>query len=124
MTTNSVNESVSLEDLGVQDKPDGPVAAAIIAGGIGALALGLFTILSEASAGFKALATLTSSVGTLSGKAVFTVIVWLAAWAGLHFALRNKSFDLTKALMIALVLIAVGVVATIPPIFVMFAPAE
>lgn len=124
MTTNSVSESVSFEDLGVQDKPDGPVAAAIIAGGIGAFMLGFFTILAEASSGFKTLATLTASVGALSGKAVFTVVVWLAAWAGLHIALRNKSFDLNKALMIALVLIAIGVVATIPPIFVMFAPAE
>jgi len=124
MTTNSVKESVTLEDLGVQVKPDGPVAAAILAGGIGAFMLGIVTILAEASAGFKALATLNSSVGALSGKAVFTVIVWLAAWAGLHFALRTKHFDVTKALMIALVLVAIGVVATIPPVFVMFAPAE
>ena len=124
MTTNSMNESVSLEDLGVQEKADGPVAAAILAGGIGAFMLGIFTILAEASAGFKAFATLNAGVGALSGKAVFTVIVWLAAWAGLHFALRTKHFDVSKALMIALVLIAIGVVATIPPVFVMFAPAE
>ena len=124
MTTNSVKESVSLDELGVQEKPDGPVAAAILAGGIGAFVLGLFTILAEASAGFKALATLNAGVGTLSGKAVFTVIVWLASWAGLHFALRTKHFDVTRALVIALVLVAIGVVTTIPPVFVMFAAAE
>jgi hypothetical protein len=124
MTTNSVKESVSLEDLGVQEKPEGPVAAAILAGGIGAFALGLFTILAEASSGFKVLATLNAGVGALSGKAVFTVIVWLASWAGLHFALRSKHFDVTKALLIALVLVAIGVVATIPPVFVMFAPTK
>jgi len=116
-------ESVSLEDLAVQDKPDGPVAAAILAGGFGAFMLGLFTILAEASAGFKALTTLNEGVGGLSGKAVFTVIVWLAAWAGLHFALRTKHFDVSRALVIALVLVAIGVVTTIPPVFVMFAPA-
>lgn len=124
MTTNLTNESVSLEDLGVQDKADGPVAAAILAGGFGAFMLGIFTILAEASAGFKAFATLDAGVGSLSGKAVYTVIAWLAAWAGLHFALRTKHFDVSRALMIALVLIAIGVVATIPPVFVMFAPAE
>ena len=124
MTTNSVKESVSLEDLGVQEKPEGPVAAAILAGGIGALALGLFTILAEASAGFKVLATLNAGVGALSGKAVFTVIAWLASWAGLHFVLRSKHFDVTKALLIALVLVAIGVLLTIPPIFVMFAPSK
>lgn len=52
------------------------------------------------------------------------MIVWLVAWAGLHVALRTKHFDVSKALMIALVLVAIGVVATIPPVFVMFAPAE
>ncbi|MGV8908333.1 MAG: hypothetical protein ACOH1Y_05070 [Propionicimonas sp.] len=85
--------------------------------------LGFFTILAEASAGFKAFATLDSGIGGLSGKAVFTVIVWLAAWAGLHLALRAKRFDVSRALLIALVLVAIGVVATIPPVFVMFAPA-
>jgi len=124
MTTNLMNESVSLEDLGVKDKADGPVAAAILAGGFGAFMLGIFTILAEASAGFKAFATLDAGVGGLSGKAVYTVIAWLVAWAGLHFALRTKHFDVSRALMIALVLIAIGVVATIPPVFVMFAPAE
>jgi hypothetical protein len=124
MTTNSLKESVSLEELAVQEKPDGPVAAAILAAGIGAFMLGLFTILAEASAGFKALATLNAGIGALSGKAVFTVIVWLASWAGLHFALRTKHFDVTRALVIALVLVAIGVVTTIPPVFVMFAAAE
>jgi hypothetical protein len=124
MTTNVATETVSLEDLDVQDKPDGPVAAAIIAGGVGAFALGLYTILAEVSASFKTLATLSESVGGLSGKAVFAVVTWLVVWAGLHVALRAKSVDVTKATLIALVLIAVGVVATIPPIFTMFAPAE
>ncbi len=124
MTTNMIKEAVSLEDLSVEEKPDGPVAAAILAGGFGAFMLGFFTILAEASAGFKAFATLSAGVGALSGKAVFTVIVWLAAWAGLHFALRTKHFDISRALLIALVLVAIGVVATIPPVFVMFASAE
>ena len=124
MTTNVATETVSLEDLDVVDKPDGPVAAAIIAGGIGAFALGFFTILAEVSASFKTLTTLNEGVGGLSGKAVFTVIAWLVAWAALHLALRAKSFDVGKATLIALVLIAVGVVTTIPPIFTMFAPTE
>jgi hypothetical protein len=124
MTTNVATENVSLEDLDVQDKPDGPVAAAIIAGGIGAFAIGLYTILAEVSASFKTLASLNEGVGALSGKAVFAVVTWLVVWAALHVALRAKTVDVTKATLLALVLIAVGVVATIPPIFTMFAPAE
>lgn len=124
MTTNLVKESVTLGELAVRDRSDGPVAAAILAGGFGAFMLGFCTILAEASASFKTLVTLDEGVGSLSGKAVFTVIVWLASWAGLHFTLRTKHFDVTKALVIALVLVAIGVVTTIPPVFVMFAPAE
>ncbi|WP_155859379.1 hypothetical protein [Cellulomonas sp. KRMCY2] len=124
MTTNVADETTGLEQLDVQDKGEGPVAAAIIAGGIGAFALGLFTILAEASASFKTFATLNEGVGGLSGKAVFTVVVWLASWAALHLALRTKTFDVRKAMTIALVLVAVGVLATIPPIFTMFAAAE
>lgn len=67
---------------------------------------------------------LNAGVGALPGEAVFAGIVWLASWAGLHFALRAKHFEVTRALVIALVLVAIGVVATIPPVFVMFAPAE
>ena len=34
------------------DKPEGPIVAAILAGGVGCLALGVFTTLSEASTSF------------------------------------------------------------------------
>ena len=124
MTTNVVTETVGLEQLAVEDKPEGPVAAAILAGGIGVFAMGFSTILTEMSAGFKTLMTLDAGVGALSGKAVFMVLVWLASWAGLHFALRTKTFGIPRAMVIALILIAVGVVTTIPTIYVLFAPAE
>jgi hypothetical protein len=124
MTTNLMTEPVTLERLGVEDKPDGPVAAAILAGGVGAFSLGLFSVLAEMSASFKTFLTLSEGVGALSGKAVFTVVVWLAAWLVLHLALRTKKYDVLRATAIALVLVAIGLVTTIPPIFTMFAPAE
>jgi hypothetical protein len=41
------------ETIEFPDKPEGPIAAAILAGGIGCLALGLFTTLAEASSSFS-----------------------------------------------------------------------
>lgn len=51
--------------------PDGPLAAALLAAGIGAFALGLFTTLAEASVGFRERLILNAGVGPLSGKTVW-----------------------------------------------------
>src|SRR6266540_2676334 len=103
------------------DKPEGPVAAAIIAAGVGAAALGVFTILAEASTTVKDWLAWNEGVGPLSGKTLMAVIVWLLSWAGLHAALRNKPYETGRALTIALVLIGLGVLGTFPVFFQLFA---
>ncbi len=50
------------------DKPEGPIAAAILAGGIGCLTLGIFTTLAEASTSIKDWLQWNDRVGPLSGK--------------------------------------------------------
>jgi hypothetical protein len=100
-----------------QDKPEGPIAAAIIAGGIGVATLGLFTTLAEASEGVKDWLQWSDAVGPLSGKVLMGVLVWLVAWAILHLALRNKPYETRRALVISLVLIGLGVLGTFPLFF-------
>jgi hypothetical protein len=100
-----------------QDKPEGPIAAAVIAGGIGAAALGLFTTLAEASEGVKDWLQWSDAVGPLSGKVLMGVLVWLVAWAILHAVLRNKPYETRRALVISLVLIGLGVLGTFPLFF-------
>jgi hypothetical protein len=101
----------------VVDKPEGPISAAIIAAGIGAAALGLFTTLAEASATVKDWLQWNDRVGPLSGKTLLAVAVWLAAWAILHVTLRNRPFETRRALIITVVLIALGVIGTFPTFF-------
>lgn len=103
------------------DKPEGPIAAAIIAGGIGALVLGLFTTLAEANADLKDWLDWKSSVGPLSGKTSMAVIVWLISWAVLHVIYRDKPYETRRALAIALVLIGLGALGTFPIFFEAFA---
>lgn len=103
------------------DRPEGPVAAALIAGGIGSAALGFFTTLAEASAGAKSWLQWNAGVGSLSGITCMTVLVWLAAWAGLHLALRKRSIPVRTALIVTLALVAAGVVGTFPTFFQAFA---
>ena len=103
------------------DKPEGPIAAAILAGGIGCLALGVFTTLAEASSSIKDWLNWKDNVGPLSGKTGIAVIVWLVAWAVLHVFYRDKPFETHRALTIALVLIGLGALGTFPTFFQAFA---
>lgn len=99
------------------DRPDGPVAAALVAGGAGCAAMGFFTVLAEASAGAKDWLVWSDDVGSLSGQTSMTVLVWLAAWAALHLAWRRRSVPFRPVLAVTLALIAVGAVATFPTVF-------
>ena len=78
------------------EKPEGPVAAAILAAGVGALALGVLTTLAEASEGFKEFLTFSEPVGPLSGKTIGAVLIWLVAWVVLHIVYRNKAVESPK----------------------------
>ncbi len=106
------------------DKPEGPIAAAVIASGVGVLALGVLTTLSEMSTTIKDLLNFYNPVGPLAGKTVGALVIWLASWALLHMVYRDKGFETRKTLTLALVLIALGVVGTFPIFFQAFAPTE
>jgi len=109
-----------LERIAFEDKPEGPIAAAVIAGGIGAAALGVLTTLAEASEGIREWLQWSDAVGPLSGKVLLAVAVWLVAWAILHVVLRSRPYETRRALVVSLVLIAVGVVGTFPTFFQLF----
>ncbi|BDG61296.1 hypothetical protein [Caldinitratiruptor microaerophilus] len=101
-------------------RPNGPAAAALVAAGIGSFALGLFTTLTEISAGFKAFLTWSDPVGPLSGKALGAVIVWLVAWAVAANRWRGVDIDFHKAWRWTLILVALGFLLTFPPVFLAF----
>jgi len=104
------------------DKPLGPVNAALIAGGVGCLAVGVLTSLAEANASAKDFLTLSKDVGPLSGKTVFAVVIWLAAWAILHPVMRRSAMSFGRAFIASLVLTGLGLLLTFPVIFQAFAP--
>src|SRR5688572_8063762 len=117
----TIHDSPATASTGV-DKPEGPISAAILAAGAGALALGVFTTIAEASDGVADWLRWNAAVGPLAGKTLMTVIVWLASWAGLHLWLRGKPYETRRAMTIAAVLIALGVLGTFPTFFQLFAP--
>jgi hypothetical protein len=102
-------------------KPNGPVVAVMIAAGIGALVLGIFTVLSEASESVHEFLEFSERVGPLSGKTVFGTAAFLLSWGGLHLVLRDRDLDWRPAITALLLLLAIGLVLTFPPFFQLFA---
>ena len=108
--------------IAYRDRPEGPISAAIIAAGVGALALGVLTTLASASTSVADWLEWSERVGPLSGKTTVSVIVWLLAWAALHLVYRNRPIETRRALVISLVLIGLGLIGTFPDFFQLFAP--
>ena len=104
-----------------QELPNGPVAAAFLAGGIGSAILGLMTILVEALTGIKTFLTWSNPVGPLSGKVGIAVIAFFISWGVAHVLFRGKNVNFTRVTIIALVLLAFGLLGTFPPFFQLFA---
>jgi hypothetical protein len=124
--------------LQTSTKPNGPVAAAFLASGVGSLAMGIGVLLNEASATIKSAIGidfnaflqfdksfgLGSGVGPLSGKVALAVIAYAVSWIVFHFWLRGREVPFRSYFIASLVLVGLGFVLTFPPIFMLFAPAE
>lgn len=115
--------SETIEPVAVpeEDRPTGPVAAAVLATGIGAFVLGLFTTLSEASTGIHDFLEFSDDVGPLSGKTIFGVIAYFGSWAILHAVWRRQNPALRPILIATVVLVALGILGTFPTFFQAFA---
>jgi hypothetical protein len=103
-------------------RPNGPVAAAFLAAGIGSFTLGVLTTAAAASSGIAAALRWYTPVGPLSGKSLGAVIVWLIAWAVLGPRWRGKEVALGAVYRWTLILVALGLLLTFPPFFEAFEP--
>jgi hypothetical protein len=120
MTTNT-------EPTAVDTKPNGPVAAAFIAAGIGSVVLGIFIVLNEMSEDISSFLRfdenfgLGSGVGPLSGKVILAVIAFGVSWVILHISLRGREVNFRNAFILSLALVGIGFLLTFPPFFKLFA---
>jgi hypothetical protein len=116
-----MSEAFDTRELQEIDRPTGPVAAAVLATGIGAFVLGLLTTLSEASTGIHDFLDFNTDVGPLSGKTILAVVAYLGSWAILHALWRRQNRDLRPILVAAAALTALGILGTFPTFFQAFA---
>jgi hypothetical protein len=117
-----MSESYQVSELHDIDKPTGPVAAAVLATGIGVFVLGVLTTLSEASTDIADFLQWSDDVGPLSGKTILSAVAFFASWGVLHLIWRREDRPLRPILIIAAVLVALGVIGTFPTFFEAFAP--
>ena len=116
-----MSEVVTTAQLEDVERPTGPIAAAVLAVGIGAFVLGLLATLNEASTSVHDFLEFDQDVGPLSGKTIIAVVAYLGSWAVLHAVWRRQNRPLRPILIAASVLIALGILGTFPTFFEAFA---
>jgi hypothetical protein len=106
----------------LNDKVNGPVAAALLAGGIGSAAMGLITLIYEINdkSAFAKSMGWYKPVGALSGKSSWAIIIFFVAWAILHYVWKDKDTDFARISSIAIALLFVGLLGTFPPVWHLF----
>jgi hypothetical protein len=105
-----------------EGRPEGPVAAALLATGVGSLVLAILVVIAEANESFAMSLAYSDRVGPLSGKTIWAVVAYLGSWAILAVALRNRRMNLRAVTVVAGVLLALALVGTFSPFFELFKP--
>jgi hypothetical protein len=94
---------------------NGSAMAAFLSAGIGAFAMGAVVLLNEA--GIVAAPTLYAPAGGVTGRTALATVVWLMAWGVLHNRWKAREITPGRVGVVTLILIAVGVLGTFPPVW-------
>ncbi len=96
--------------------PNGAGAAAVLAAGIGCVAVAVFAIVADRAAPIKSLMNLYKPTGPLSGVTTCAILVWLGAWALLHWFWSRRSVEMGRVKLAAFILLFLSLLLTFPPI--------
>jgi hypothetical protein len=117
-----MTEAYRTSELDEIERPTGPVAAALLATGIGVFVLGLLTTLSEASTSVHDFLQFSDDVGPLAGKTIIASAAYFVSWGIMHALWRRQNPRLRPILIATAVLVALGILGTFPTFFQAFAP--
>lgn len=99
---------------------NGPGAAAVLASGIGAFALGAVACAADKVPVLGRRLIFYRPTGPLSGVSTVAIFIWLATWATLHSVWKCRDVNLSLVVAISLVLLSLGILLTFPPIAALF----
>jgi hypothetical protein len=102
------------------DIRNGKAAAALLAGAAGIALLGVFSVLAQLFPSFRTILALNAAVGSLSGKTIIPVVIWLILWLGMDYSWKGKELDFKKVLVWIRVLLAIGLLGTFPLVYRLF----
>jgi hypothetical protein len=94
--------------------PNGKAAAALLAGAIGIAFLGIFTVLVQMVPFFRTALMLNAAVGSLSGKTIFPVVLWIIVWLGMDYSWKKKDLDFKKVVIWTRLFLIIGLLGTFP----------
>jgi hypothetical protein len=100
--------------------PNGAGAAAVLAAGVGSLAVAVFAILADKVIPIKSLMNFYKPTGPLSGVTTCAIVVWLAVWALLHRRWSWRNVEIGRVTAIAFILLFLSLLLTFPPIAELF----
>jgi hypothetical protein len=120
MSQRDIMDPPELDRTQGMDRPFGPVAAVLVAAGIGVLVLGILTTLSEVSDGVKSFLQWSDAVGPLMGVVILASAAFLVAWAVLYAMWRTQDPAERPIWTAMIVLLATGFLLTFPPFFQLF----
>ena len=111
----SVDTPPATEDTRSELLSNGPGAAAILAAGVGSLAIGVFAFAADVSPYLKNIFNFWSPSGPLSGVSFTAVFVWLIVWLLLSRRWAAREVNLMRANVAAFVMLIAGLLLTFPP---------
>lgn len=115
MDTQALAPGATTTGPGAEALPNGPGAAAILAAGIGSLALGIFAFAGDAVPAILHAFNFWRPTGPLSGVTSSAVIVWLVAWYWLSRRWRSRTVNLARVNTAAFIMLVAGLLLTFPP---------
>ncbi len=95
---------------------NGSGGAAVLSAGIGSFMVAALAILADKSPSIKTLMNFYKPTGPLSGVTTTALLVWLIVWAALELRWRNRDMPIRRIVALALILLALSLVLTFPPV--------
>lgn len=99
----------------LQTPPNGGAAAALLAAGIGCLALGVLSVLTTVFDSISEALKFYGLADDISGVSTLMIVVWLLSWLLLHPRWKQRQMHFPWVLLVTLLLIALGLLGTFPP---------
>ncbi len=102
--------------MSVEQQPTGSGAAAILAAGMGSLALGVFAFAGDAVPALGRAFTFWQPTGALSGVTITAIAVWLISWFVLSRRWASRDVRLGPVNAAAFAMLAAALLLTFPPV--------